>query len=154
MAAKYFKYSIKITDPKKAERDRKGGVAVGTPKFVDRNGRERALTANEKGHYADDRAGFEDLDFNAPFDRKTRLIFSIDRNSKWDFQDPPLVIDGGTVIIKRLGKKRARLIINGHGSEASGIEHYYKLMYQDKNGNNKWEHDPIIKGGGTPPPDP
>ncbi|MCF6221093.1 MAG: hypothetical protein L3J65_08275 [Robiginitomaculum sp.] len=154
MAAKCFKYSIKITDPKKAARNRKGGDVQVKPRFVNSKGKERALTANEKRHYKNDRAGFEDLDFNAPFDRKTKFIFNIDKKSKWEFQDPPLVIDGGKVEIKRLSKKRARLIINGHGSVDSKIKHYYKLMYQDNKGNNKWEHDPVIGTGTIPPPDP
>ncbi|MCF6275201.1 MAG: hypothetical protein L3J05_05500, partial [Robiginitomaculum sp.] len=87
-------------------------------------------------------------------ERKTKCMFNIDKKAKWEFQDPPLIIDGGKIEIDRLNRKRARLIINGHGSVDSNIKHYYKLMYQDSKGNNKWEHDPIIGTGTIPPPDP
>lgn len=149
-----FRYNVEIKDPEKAESDRAAGHASGDLTIIDKSGKERGLTRHERAKYDAARNGYDDMDFNAPYDRKTELIFRIHTNSKWCFQDPPFEVRSRDFTKNErhcTNKKEARLYINGHGSHDDTIKHYYKILYQNETGGEKWEHDPIISSGSVPP---
>lgn len=131
--------------------------SFGTRRPLGPQGRTDYLEARDKPD--NNEPTFEILSFNAPYDRKTVVIFQITDND-WEFQDPPIEIKNSTFNPQKNERfkdnsnnfKKAKLVIPKHGTRNDSIEHKYTLLYQKIGSpDDKKFHDPMIKNGTEPP---
>ncbi len=152
-----FKYIVKLIDPKMILENLGGGVSF-TPKHINGD-KDKSLSKAELIAHDRQRVGFYDLDFNTPYDRKTVFRFKIindDDDTKWEFRDPPFTVNDMSAVTRckrnKKNKRKAVLVVKGHGSHSDTQELKYTLHYQEKgNPKNTFDHDPVIRNGTIPP---
>lgn len=152
-------HRLKITDPVKAKSDPRGGWIKHKVKDCNRHGQEKPLSPADQTRYNHRRRNFADADFHLHRRGLVRIVFKIADQAKgrpqWQFRGIPLTIQnmpkGASLWRSTHNHKKAVLIFRGVGNSI-GRDFKYTLHYEDENGNNAFDHDPIIRTGDAEPP--